>query len=102
MFCVGLVILSIVALNYLNQSPTRFLKVMSIIFSTLILGVLLTVFFDIGREKNMVAYHKQMTPSVRQNPASWKPGLLYTGFKATRYGGYSGGGYSSGGYSGGK
>ena len=94
MFCFGVVILAIVALSYLNQSPVRFIKVMSLIFSILWLGSMMSLFFDIRTEKRNVAY-QQMSKSVRQNPASWKPGLLYTGYKA-RYSGYSSGGYSSG------
>ena len=95
MFCFGVVALTIVAISFLNKSPVRFINVMMAIFSTLWLGSMLSLFLDIRTEKRNVAYQK-MSPSVRQNPASWKPGLLYTGYKAARYGGYSGGGYSSG------
>ena len=95
MFCFGVVVFAIVALSYLNQSPMRFINVMALIFSILWLGSMLSLFLDLRTEKRNVAY-QQMSKSVRQNPASWKPGVLYTGYKAARYGGYSGGGYSSG------
>ncbi|MEC7984041.1 MAG: hypothetical protein VX278_02685 [Myxococcota bacterium] len=95
MFCCGTIVLAIAIISFLNQSPLRFINVMVGIFSVLWLGSMLDLFLDLRTEKSNVAY-QQMSPSVRQNPASWRPGLLYTGYKVRRYGGYSGGGYSGG------